>query len=764
MLYKDSNYPIKKRVEDLVSRMTIEEKVAQMMSVWQNKYKYFIDENGRFNKDLANLNINNGVGQIGRPSDTNASEIAASDGETAREMAQLTNEIQKFFVEETRLGIPVVFHEECLHGVLANEGTSYPQPIGMAATFNPDLIESVFQAISEEARTRGAHQALTPVADVARDARWGRVEETFGEDPYLVSEMSCAAVRGLQGDRNFTSKDNIIATLKHFVAHGQPESGTNCAPANVSERVLREVFLPPFKKSITEAKAVSVMASYNEVNSIPSHANKWLLKDILRGEWGFNGYVVSDYYGVKELHEREETFSHGLAHNKKEAAILAAKAGVNIELPDDEYYPELVEAVYEGDIEEKEIDEIIWKPLEYKFRLGLFDDPYIDPDLADKVVNKKEHKRLAKKTALQTITLLKNKNSLLPLNISEIKNIAVIGPNADRELLGGYSGKPPTYTSVLEGIKDKIGNNTDILYSEGCRITKGGDWHVDEIDLPTEEEDQKLINEAVEVAQKAEIVILAVGGNEQTSREAWDKNHMGDRTSIDLFGRQNKLIKALKKTGKPIVGLVFNGRPLAFNFLYGCVDALFECWYLGQATGDAVADVLFGAYNPSGKLPISIPRSEGQIPVFYNHKPSARRGYLDGEVKPLFPFGFGLSYTDFELSNLQLEKSTIAKNESVNLTVDIKNVGSYAGDEVVQLYIRDKVSSVTRPVKELKDFKRVNLDPGQKKKVKFTITPDKLAFYNIDMDYIVEPGEFTLMVGNSSQDKDQLDATLEVIN
>lgn len=762
MLYKNSNAPISDRVRDLISRMTIEEKIAQMLGVWQNKYEYFIDENGKFNKQLAKQHLQNGIGQIGRPSDTNASDIAAPDGETAREMAELTNAIQKFFVEETRLGIPVVFHEECLHGLLANEATSYPQPIGMAATFNPNLIEKVFGAIAEEARKRGAHQALTPVADIARDARWGRVEETFGEDPFLVSQMTCAAVRGLQGDLDFNNNKNLIATLKHFVAHGQPESGTNCAPVNISERELREVFLPPFKKAVQESKAASVMASYNEIDGVPSHANKWLLKDVLRKEWDFEGFVVSDYYGVKELHEREETFSHNLAHTKQEAALLAAKAGVNIELPDDEYYPELLNAVENGLIKEKEIEELIEKPLEYKFRLGLFDDPYVDPEEAARVVNKDEHEELALQAALQTVTLLKNSDSILPLAPNEEQTIAVIGPNADRLLLGGYSGQPKTYSTVLEGIKAKAGDNIRIVYSEGCKITKGGGWNIDDVTIPTKEEDEKLINRAVEVAYNADIIVLAVGGNEQTSREAWDKQHMGDRTSLDLFGRQNELVKAMKDTGRPIIALAFNGRPLSFKYLYESVDALLECWYLGQASGEAVADIIFGNYNPGGKLPISFPKSVGQIPVFYNHKPSARRGYLDDVSQPLFAFGYGLSYTNFAINNLKLENSTIAKDEAVDVSVDITNTGKYKGDEVVQLYIRDMVSSVTRPVKELKDFKRVTLEPGQKEKVSFTINPEQLSFYNIDMQYGVEPGEFKIMVGSSSREEDLLTTVLEV--
>lgn len=760
--YKDPKLPIAERVQDLLSKMTLEEKVAQLCGIWQRKHEICLDENKKMNLELATKHLKHGIGQFGRPSDTSASEIGAYDGETARAMVELTNDVQKYFVENTRLGIPVVFHEECLHGHMANEGTSYPQPIALAATFNTKLVEKIYRTVAKEARARGGHQALSPVADVARDPRWGRVEETFGEDTCLVTEMAAAAVRGFQGNRDFTSNENVLATMKHFVAHGDPESGNNCAPVNVSERVLREVFLPPFKKCVVEEKVASVMASYNEVDAVPSHANKWLLKDVLRDEWKFDGFVVSDYYAVKELHERPETFNHGLAHNKMEAAVIAAKAGVNIELPDDEYYPQLVDAVKEGKISIEEIDELVRETLVYKFKLGLFENPYCDPDLAEAVVDSPEHRALAKEAALEVITLLKNENSIVPLNKTEKKKIAVIGPNADKELLGGYSGLPKYKSTLLNGIRNKVGDNAEITYAEGCKITVGGCWSHDEVNFPSFEENQKLIEEAVAVAKDADVVVLAVGGNEQTSREAWDINHMGDRTNLDLFGRQNDLINAIKELGKPMIAFVYNGRPLAFANLADKVDALYECWYLGQANGDAIADVLFGDFNPGGKIPMSVPKSVGQLPIYYNYKPSARRGYLEGTTEPLYPFGFGLSYTTFEMSNLSLEKTEIKKDESVKISIDIKNTGNMKGDEVVQLYIRDVVSSVTRPVKELKDFARVTLESGETKTVTFEITPEKLAFWDINMDFVVEPGEFKLMVGNSSRNEDLTSIILTV--
>lgn len=747
MNYKDPKIPIDQRVADLLSKMTLKEKIVQMLSVWENKNETMLNAEGDFDKIKAQAYFKEGLGHVARPSD-------CGNGKNAREMAELTNIIQKYFLEETRLGIPTIFHEECLHGHAANDGTHFSQPIGMAATFNPEIIQKVYQVTAEEARARGAHQALTPVLDVARDPRWGRVEETFGEDPYLVAQMGIAAVNGLQNMAPFSEKKNVAVTLKHYAAHGQPESGTNCAPVNVSMRVLREVFLYPFKKVIENCCPRGVMASYNEIDGIPSHANQWLLKDVLRDELGFNGVVVSDYYGITELFERVGFTGQYLARNKKEAAAFAVKAGVNIELPDGNCYPYLEELVHEGRIPENEIDELVAPLLRLKFELGLFEEPYVDPVYAEEIVGCDSHRKVALETALQTITLLKNENELAPLDQSKIKTLAVIGPNADRELLGGYSEKPKQFVTILDGIKSKVGSDINILYHEGCKITIGGSWWEDEVISNNAEEDKKSIAEAVKVAEKADAIVLVIGGNEQTSREAFAKGHMGDRTSLDLVGLQDELVNALVETGKPVVVFLFNGRPLSINNLVEKVPTIFECWYLGQEAGTAVAEVLFGDYNPGGKLPITIPRSVGHIPAYYNYKPAARRGYVFDEITPLFPFGYGLSYTQFEISDLKLEKNEIELNETVEVSVKIKNVGSRKGDEVVQLYIRDCFSSVTRPVKELKGFRRFSLDPQEEKQVTFEITPEHLAFYDIHMNYIVEPGEFEIMVGTSSNDKD----------
>ncbi len=755
--YRNLALSAEKRVKDLLSRMTLEEKAAQMLCIWQKKPQTLVDAEGNFDlaKARQSFKDGHGLGQVGRPSD-------AGKGLNARKMAETTNAIQKFFVENSRLGIPVIFHEECLHGHAAVDGTSFPQPIALGATFNSDLVESIFTATALEARSRGAHQALTPVVDVARDPRWGRVEETYGEDPFLVSQLGIAAVRGLQGDASFRDKKRLIATLKHFVGHGQPESGMNCAPANVSLRVLRETFFYSFKEALQKAGAISVMPSYNEVDGLPSHANKWLLRDVLRQEFGFKGFTVSDYFAIWELGYRPDTHGHFVAADKRESCRLAVEAGVNIELPDPDCYLHLVELVKKRVLKESQLDELVAPMLLWKFKLGLFDDPYVDPAEAERVVGCDGHRQLARQSAREVITLLKNDGALAPLDLSKYRTIAVIGPNADRTLLGGYSGVPKHEVTVLEGIKAKAGNRAKLLYSEGCKITIGGNWNQDEVVPSNPEEDRKLISEAVEVAKQADVIILAIGGNEQTSREAWGLNHMGDRATLDLIGRQDELVKEMVGTGKPVIALLHNGRPNSINHLVQNVPVILECWYLGQENGHAVAEVLFGGVNPSGKLPITIPRSVGHLPAFYNYKPSARRGYLFDDVSPLYAFGYGLSYTTFTIKDVRLEKQKIKLTGSTRVTAVVTNTGKREGMEVVQMYVRDVVSSVTRPVKELKGFQRVSLRPGETKTVTFSVTPDLLAFYDVNMKYVVEPGEFVIMVGNSSRDQDLTKVSLIV--
>jgi beta-glucosidase len=747
--YKNPQLPPARRARDLLSRMTLEEKAAQMVCIWQKKAEMLVDGEGNFDlaKAKAHFKDGHGLGQVGRPSD-------AGKGRNPRQMAELTNAIQKFFLENTRLGIPVIFHEECLHGHAGIGSTSFPQPIGLAATFNPSLVEALYTMTAEETRMRGAHQALTPVVDVARDPRWGRVEETFGEDPCLVAQLGVAAVRGFQGDRTFRDKRRLIATLKHFAAHSQPEGGNNCGPAEISMRLLRGTFLYPFKEAIEKAGAISVMASYNEIDGVPSHANEWLLRDVLRAEWGFKGYVVADYYAIWELAFREDTHGHFVAADKREACVLAVKAGVNIELPEPDCYLHLVELVRKGKLKEAQLDALVEPMLVWKFVVGLFDDPYVDPGEAERVVGCERNRRLALEAARETITLLMNSNHLLPLDPAKLKSIAVIGPNADRELLGGYSGKPKSFTSVLDGIRAKVGARAKVEYAEGCKITVGGSWNEDLVTPSDPEMDRKQIQQALRVARDSDVIVLALGGNEQTSREAWSLKHQGDRARLELLGQQQELITAMVSTGKPVVLLLFNGSPLSLQPFEGQVPVILECWYLGQETGHAVADVLFGDYNPGGKLPISIPRSAGHLPAFYNHKPSARRGYLFDDVSPWAPFGFGLSYTTFAFTNVRLKQKRISRKGATQALVDVTNTGNRVGTEVVQMYIRDRVSSVTRPVKELKGFKKISLEPGQTQTVALDITPESLAFYDLKLNHVVEPGEFEIMIGNSSRNED----------
>ena len=739
--YKNPRLSIEQRVADLLSRMTLEEKVAQMICVWSQRPQKsdrtdFATDRGDFSPEKAAQVMKYGIGQIARQREQKG----------PRDGAIFANAVQKWLIENTRLGIPAIFHDEILHGHMAKGSTSFPQPIALASTWDPDFIEKVFSAGALETRARGSQQVLGPNLDVAREPRWGRTEETYGEDPYLVSRMAVAIVRALQGKGPTINGDHVIATAKHFAAHGQPEGGTNIAPANYSERVLREVFLPSFKAAVTEGGIMSVMASYNEIDGVPAHANSWLLEKVLRQEWGFKGYIVSDYYGIPQLQDL-----HHVASSKEEAARLALEAGVDIELPDPDSFPLLLTLVRNGKVPEAAIDKAVARLIRAKFLLGLFENPYVDPDRAVRVTNSLEHRELAAEAARRSIVLLKNENNLLPLNRARLRSIAVIGPNADRVHLGGYSDDPGRAVSVLQGITEKVGNRIKVTYAEGCKITQeGGDWFADSSRLSNPADDEKLIAQAVELARTADVALLVLGGNEDTNKEAWAENHLGDRDSLELVGKQNDLVRAVLETGKPTIVLLINGGPLSINYIAENVPAILEGFYLGQETGVGVADVLFGDFNPAGKLTVTFPRSVGQLPAFYNRKPTARRGYLFTSKEPLFPFGFGLSYTTFDYSNLQVSPAQVRLKDQTKVSVTVSNTGKRAGDEIVQLYIRDLVSSVTRPIMELKDFKRISLAPGESKTVEFIITPDKLSFFNLNMETVVEPGWFEIMVGTSS--------------
>ncbi len=739
--YRNPNLSIERRVADLLSRMTIEEKAAQMTTLWvrkpqQKRPNGNFGDRGDFSPEEAAVVMKNGIGGIGRQRERT----------DARRGAEYANAVQKWLKENTRLGIPALLHDEILHGLMAVGGTNFPTPISLASSWDPELITKIFTAAALETRIRGSHHVLGPNLDLARDPRWGRTEETYGEDPYLVSRMGVAAIKAIQGPGPNVDGEHVIATAKHFAAHGQPEGGTNTAPGNFSERILREVFLPPFEAAVKEAGVLSVMPSYNEIDGVPSHKNSWLLEKLLRQEWGFRGLVAADYNGIAELVSR-----HKVAVDRADAAQQALKAGVDIELPDPSSYPLLPQLVSEGKVSLADVDRAVARVLRAKFQLGLFENPFVDVERAVRLTNTPAHQQLAAEAARRSIVLLKNANNLLPLDRSKLQSIAVIGPNAAEVHLGGYSDNPQRGVSVLQGIRDKVGNKLKVNYAEGCKITKeGGKWWDDRSNLADPAEDAKLIAQAVEVAKASDLALLVVGGNEDTSKEAWADNHLGDRDTLDLVGRQNDLVKAVVETGKPVVVLLIHSAPLSINYIAENVPAILDGFYLGQETGVAVADVLFGDANPAGKLAVSVPRTVGQLPIYYNHKPTAKRGYLYTSKEPLFPFGFGLSYTTFEYSDLKIASSQIGPSGQSEVSVTVKNTGKVAGDEIVQLYIRDVVSSVTRPVMELKDFKRIALAPGESKTVTFTITPDKLSFLDMNMNRVVEPGGFEIMVGPSS--------------
>jgi len=732
--YRNPNLPIEDRVADLLSRMTLEEKVHEITGGGQGQAEV-IDPTGTFTTEQAHAAFR----QMGSP----------DFPLTPRQSALLRNGVQRFLREKTRLGIPALFMGEALHGFMEYHSTSFPQALGLASTWDPELVHEVFTAAGEEAGSRGAGQVFSPVLDIARDPRWGRTEETYGEDPFLASRMGVAAVTGLQGDSWQIDRRHVMATAKHFAVHGQPEGGTNTAPGNYSERVIRENFLVPFQAAVQEARVGSVMASYNEIDGVPSHINPWLLDRVLRQEWGFRGYVTSDGNGLQMLVD-----THHVAANFSEAARRAIGAGVDYDLSNGAVYRTLVQQVTDGTVALTEVDRATARILTAKFRLGLFDNPYVDPDYAERTTGSAEHRQLALKAAEKVIVLLKNEKNLLPLDLDKLKTIAVIGPNAADVHLGGYSREPAHGVSVLDGVRQRVGAKANVVYAEGCKITSARPgfrgWFDNDVKLVDPKMQADSIHAAAEAAREADVAILVVGENESTNREAWAENHLGDRDSLDLAGAQNSLVQAVVETGTPTVVLLINGRPLSINYIAGHVPAILEGWYLGQEGGTAAARVIFGDVNPGGKLPISFPHSVGDLPDFYNHKPSANRTYAFSTRKPLYPFGYGLSYTTFRFENVRVEPSKILVGGTAKVTVDVTNAGNREGDEVAQLYIHQRLASLTRPVMQLQAFRRITLKPGEKRTVEFTVTPAMLSMLDLDMRRVVEPGIFDLMVGPSS--------------
>ena len=753
MPYKDAAQPVAARVEDLLRRMTLEEKVAQMIGIWEKKSD-IQDAKGDFSSQKASRAFPNGLGQITRPSDkrgvtvsNNAAGVAADAvNRTARETADYVNAAQRWAVEQTRLGIPMIMHEEALHGYVARGATSFPQAIALASSWDPSLVERVFGVAAREMRARGANLALAPVVDVARDPRWGRIEETYGEDPVLVSEMGLAAIRGFQGTTLPLQPNKVMVTLKHMTGHGQPENGTNVGPANISERTLRENLFPPFERAVKELPVQAVMASYNEIDGIPSHANKWLLEDVLRREWGYKGSVVSDYFAIKELNTRHKLYGTDMAA----AGRRALDAGVDMELPDAEGWATLAQMVKSGKVPQEQVDNAVRRILTMKFQMGLFENPYANARTAEASTATPDAIALAREAAVRSMVLLKNRNNLLPLDPGKVGKMLVVGTHARDTPIGGYSDVPKHVVSVLEGMQQAAQGRFSVDYAEGVRLTRSRQWAADKVELVSPAENAPLMEEAVRKAAQADTILLVLGQNEQLSREAWADQHLGDRQKLDLIGEQNALASRLFATGKPVVVVLLNGGPLAATYLEANAPAIVEGWYLGQETGNAVADVVLGRANPGGKLPVSIPRNESQLPIFYNHKPTARRGYLFESTAPLYPFGYGLSYTSFDVGAPRLTKSTIGRDETVRVSVDVANTGRRAGDEVVQLYVRDDEATVTRPVLELKHFQRVTLQPGEKRTMTFDLKPADLAFWNVEMHRVVEPGTFTISAGNSS--------------
>ncbi len=740
--YKNPKLPIEERVSDLLKRMTLEEKVDQLCG----GHKYgILDPTGQYKAEDA--------ATVFRALYNVDSKITPHDA------AVLRNAAQRYEMEKSRLGIPVMFLGEGLHGFMENGSTSFPQALGLGSTWDPELVNQVFTAVSDEMSAAGINEALSPVIDLARDPRWGRTEETYGEDPYLVSRMGVAAIEGFQGTNYLIDRHHVAATAKHFV-HGYMEGGRNTGPSNISERELRESYLVPFKAAVQEAKTGSVMASYNEIDGIPVHINHWILDTVLRKEWGFKGYVMSDGEGLQML-----VHTHHVAEDKADAARLALAAGVDYDLSDGSVYRTLIDSVKSGKVPQAEVDRAAARILTLKFRLGLFENPYVDVDYAVKTTNSAEHQKLAEKAAEETIVLLKNEGGLLPLDTAKYKTIAVLGPNAADVHLGGYSREAAHKVSVLDGIKARVGSSATVVYAEGGKITDAKEgwagWYQNDVKLADPAKQLEDVHAAVEVAKQADVAIVVVGENETTNREAWAENHLGDRDSLDLLGAQEELVREVVATGKPTIVFLLNGRPLSINYIAKNVPAIVEGWYLGQEGGTAAAAVLFGDVNPSGKTDVTFPRSVGQLPDYYNHKPSRNRSYAFVDNSPLYPFGYGMSYTTFKYSNLRLDAASIGLNGATTIHVDVTNTGARAGTEVVEMYVHQRIASVTQPVKKLIGFRRVMLGAGETRTVDLALGHESLAMIGGDMKAVVEPGTFEVMVGGSSVETEKVELKVQ---
>ena len=709
---------VEQRINELLDQMTLQEKLGQLQQLDG-------EANGNYRPEHRDL-VRQGL--LGSTLNVRG--------------AQRTNELQRIAVEESRLKIPVLFGFDVIHGYR----TIFPVPLGEASSWDPAVAESSASIAAAEARAAGVHWTFAPMVDIARDARWGRIVEGAGEDPYLGAAMAQARVRGFQG-RDYGAADKVMACAKHWVAYGAAEAGRDYNTTDMSERTLRETYFPPFKAAVDEGVG-TLMSAFNDLNGVPASANPFTLTKVLRGEWKFDGFVVSDYTAVLEL------LQHGLASNESDAAQLALNAGVDMEMVSRLYNQHGAALLRRGQLSQATIDEAVRRILRMKFRLGLFDRPYADEARERSVILSTANVAAAREIAGRSIVLLKNDQGTLPL-ARNLKSIAVIGPLADNQadMLGSWTGdgNSSDVVTLLAGIKAKVSAATKIVYVKGCDV---------------EGESTAGFGEAFRAAGDSDAVIVAVGESAAMTGEA------SSRSSLDLPGRQLDLVKALQATGKPVVVVLMNGRPLTINWIAENSPAILETWFAGTQAGNAIADVLFGDVNPGAKLPVTFPRSVGQEPLYYNHMNTGRppdannkytSKYLDVSWTPLFPFGYGLSYTQFQLSNLQLSAPRIRPDGRITVSVEIENVGRVAGDEVVQLYIRDVAATLTRPVRELKGFQRVTLRPGEKRRLEFTVGPEQLGLYNRDMRFVVEPGEFKVMVGNSSADPHELVASFEVL-
>ena len=741
-VYKDADAPVEKRVEDLLGRMTLEEKVGQM-----NQFVGL--EHIRKNEaSLSEEDLKNNTANAFYPG-FSADSVAewTKKGLVGSFLHVLTIEEANYLQSlamQSRLAIPVIFGIDAIHGnANAPDNTVYPTNIGLASSFDLDLAYRIARETAAEMRAMNMHWTFNPNVEVARDPRWGRVGETFGEDPYLVSLMGAETVKGYQGD---LSSDDVLACIKHFVGGSQPINGTNGSPTDLSERTIREVFFPPFEKGV-EAGAMSLMTAHNELNGIPCHSNEWLMEDVLREEWDFKGFVVSDWMDIEHIHDL-----HATAENLKEAFCQSIMAGMDMHMHGVYWNEYVCELVREGRIPESRIDQSVRRILEMKFRLGLFEQPYADEKTTMDVRLCPAHRQTALEAARKSIVLLKN-DGILPLKPEKYRRVLVTGINADdHNILGDWSAdqKPENVTTVLEGL-EMVSPETDFVF-----VDQGWD--------PRNMSPEK-VSRAAGLARTCDLNIVVAG--EYMYRGRWTERTSGedtDRSDIDLVGLQDELIRKVAASGKPTVLVLISGRPLGTEWAAEHLPALVNAWEPGMYGGQAIAEILYGKVNPSAKLAVTIPRSVGQVQMIYNHKPSQYfHPYALTPSTPLYPFGYGLSYNRYEYSGMRVDRTEIPADGSMKVYVDVKNTGKMAGDEIVQLYIRDRFSSVTRPVKELKDFARISLAPGETRTVGFTVTPDKLMFLDKDLKPVVEPGEFILMVGSSSDDRDLLKTSIRVL-